>query len=73
MYSGRVDNLRSVGSELMRPQSQDGTSSQMQMQAGKSDFEHQMRNSTSGFYKPPAKYGGTAAGDFRRPDEEERQ
>ena len=61
--TGRVENLRSMGAELMRPSSQDGTNNGgigAGLEAAK------MRNSGSGFYQPSTKY----AADFRRTTEE---
>lgn len=53
--TGRVENLRSMGNDLMRPGSRDGPNNAANAPAEES-AHYKMRNSSSGFYQPSSKY-----------------
>ena len=66
--TGRVENLRSMGNDLMRPASRDGTKNPSMLASNQEESAQQkMRNSSSGFYQPSAKF--TYLSEFDRTNE----
>ena len=74
--TGRVENLRSMGNDLMRPASQEGGTNMALMTnhhngPALESAQAKMHNSSSGFYQPSSKY--TRLNDYDKTNNDEYQ